>query len=321
MEIGSYLELDIKDTGEYYSGETNIARLNAARSGIYHACRLYNCNLVYIPFYLCPTVKHFLIKKGISVQSYFISDKFEPLNLIQQSDSAVVLVNYFGLFSPTFLGKLKSQYKNVIIDNCASFYSNPLKKCYNVYSPRKFFGVPDGCYVIGENAERLTSEYEKDYSSDTSLFLLKRIEVGSSASYADRMKNEERIDKSDILQMSRLTMHLLRGIDYFRIMERRKENFDFAHSLYKSINLLNVSHYIDSESVPMVYPLVVEDSNLVDKLKEKQIYTGRWWKNVLTEVPADSFEAWLSKYLIPIPIDQRYGSNEILHCYETLMDL
>jgi len=63
MEIGSFIELDLNDSGEYHSGDLNRARLNAARAGIYHSCRLYHCSTVYIPYYLCPTVKAFLLKR------------------------------------------------------------------------------------------------------------------------------------------------------------------------------------------------------------------------------------------------------------------
>ena len=62
----------------------------------------------------------------------------------------------------------------------------------------------------------------------------------------------------------------------------------------------------------MVYPLVVEDKYLMEKLREKQIYTGRWWNSVLQTVEDDSFEAFLSTYMLPLPIDQRYNNNDIL---------
>jgi hypothetical protein len=315
MEIGSYIELDIRDTGEYYSGEADIARLNAGRTGIYHACRLFNCSSVYFPYYMCPMVSKFLTRKGIKVKSYYISDRFEPVNLIQEPDSAVLIVNYFGILSNNLIKGLSSKYKNVIIDNSPAFYNNPVAGCFNVYSPRKFFGVPDGCYVIGENAIRLTDEYKQDYSSETSSFLLKRIEFGSSAVYQERLKNEERIDNSDILNMSFLTKALLNGIDYSKIKTKRQSNFYFAHDLYKKVNLLDPTLFMDNECVPMVYPLVVEDLDLVDKLKEKQIYTGRWWKHVLREVPDETFEAKMSKFFVPVPIDQRYCKEELEYCY------
>lgn len=321
MEIGSFIGLDIRDSGEYYHSKINIARLNSARAGIYHACKLNGCNSIHIPYYLCPTVQKFLLKKKINVKSYYINDKFEPLNLQQKDGHAVLLVNYFGILSVAKINILAKKFINVILDNSAAFYSDPIKGCYNVYSPRKFFGVADGCYVIGDDAEKYTSNYEQDFSSETASFLLKRIELGTSKTYRERMKNEERIDKADILKMSILTRALLNSIDYSYIMIKRKENFFFAHKLFKKLNLFDPTEFIDNECIPMVYPLVVQDIDLTEKLKKKKIYVGRLWNYVIKEVHAKSFEAWLSKYMVPIPIDQRYGRLELNYIYNNIIDI
>ena len=318
MEIGSFLELDLSISGEWYSEEKNIARLNSARAGIFHALRVLNCSTIYIPFYLCPSVATFLKKKNVHIQQYYISTEFEPILDHVGDDAAVLLVNYFGILANDFLAGWSRKFKHVIIDNCPAFFNPPIEGCYNVYSTRKFFGVPDGCYVIGKDAEKYTDEYNTDYSSDTSLFLLKRHEVGSSASYNERMLNEERIDNSDILNMSLLTRKLLSAIDYQRIKTKRILNFRRSCELYQGINLIQPEAFINAESIPMVYPLVVEEKHLVDQLREKQIYTGRWWNNVLRQVDANTFEAWLSNYMLPLPIDQRYGEIEINHVSETI---
>jgi hypothetical protein len=321
MEIGSFLELDLKTNGEHYSGSGNVARLNSARSGIFHALRLYGCSVIYLPYYLCPSVGVFLSRKGIGIQKYFINHQFEPQIDHIESEAAILIVNYFGILSNGFLSKILKKYDKVIIDNCPSFYSEPIEGGYSVYSTRKFFGVPDGCYVIGKDAGKFTEEYQQDHSSETSAFLLKRHEVGCNASYAERMKNEERIDASDILIMSVLTRTLLKGIDYEGIKKKRQENFKLACELYREINLIDPEIHIDENSTPMVYPLVIEDAKLVDRLREKQIYTGRWWKHVLNEVPENSFEAWMSKYMVPVPIDQRYGNRELEYVSRNIFDL
>jgi hypothetical protein len=321
MEIGSFIDLDIRQSGEYYNRKKNVARLNSARAGVYYAIKLYDCKTIHIPFYLCPSVKDFLIEKGIDVKYYNINEEFEPLELKPNIQDAILLVNYFGILSVGKLKKLALRYKNVIIDNSSAFYSNPIKGCYNVYSPRKFFGVPDGCYVIGNEAEKYTDYYAQDLSSTTATFLLKRIEFGTSETYVDRMKNEQRIDNSDILRLSPLTQALLKNIDYLTIRKIRKENFYFAHRLYKKYNLIDPVQFIDINCIPMVYPLLIKDLDLAEKLRNKKIYVGRLWKQVLTAVPSGSFEAKLSKYLIPIPIDQRYLRKELLYVYNTILNL
>jgi hypothetical protein len=309
MEIGSFIELDLLNTGEYYA-DNNVLRLNAARAGIFHACVLYNVRKIYLPFYQCPTVNAFLQKKGIETVFYNIDKDFKPIINRNDNDTAFLIVNYFGVFSAANILSIAGNYHNVIIDNSPAFFSKPTIDSISVYSPRKFFGVPDGCYVItGKDVSK--PYYPKDFSSDTSAFLFKRIERGCNAVYKDRMKNEERIDNSDILQMSDLTKALLNCINYNRIAEIRKRNFFTAHELYKDINLIDPLKFIDDDCVPMVYPLVIENLEIVNYLVENKIYTGRWWSSVLKNTDSQSFEAFLSKYMIPLPVDQRYSETEI----------
>lgn len=320
MEIGSFIELDLKNSGEYYSG-VNTIRLNSARAGIYHACLLYNVHKIYVPYYQCETVSVFLRSHNVEILYYNIDSDFRPLLTSNDTDTAFLFVNYFGVMSSEYIKSIVRKYRNVIVDNCQAFYSTPTPNCYSVYSPRKFFGVPDGCYVVGEMLETNLLNYPQDVSSDSAAFLLKRIEKGCSAVYAERMKNEYRIDNSDILQMSVLTRALLCSVDYESVAKRRMSNFHFAHNLYKSINLINPFKYIDFDNVPMVYPLVIENCDLVRKLADNSVYTGRWWGHVLKVVDEDSFEALLSKFMIPLPIDQRYSEKEIQSVYNLIEGL
>ncbi len=316
-EIGSFIEMDLRSGGEYYRGEKDVARLNSARSGIYHACGLLGCDSMLIPHYLCPTVGNFLVRNGINVSFYHINDSFEPLDIKQREGQALLLVNYFGIFSHDHIITIANRYKNVIIDNSAGFFSKSYNNYYFVYSPRKFFGVPDGGYVLGPGAEKNTLDYEQDKSSDTSLFLMKRIEYGLTATYPERMINEARIDRSGVLNMSVLTRMLLNSIDYELVRKKRIDNFHIAHDLFARINIINPTLFCDDEFAPMVYPLVIEQSTITEKLKSDNIFVGRLWKQVLAEVPDDSFEAYLSKFLVPIPIDQRYGREELQYIYNS----
>lgn len=314
MEIGSFIELQFPKGREYYKGDKNIARLNSGRAAIYHAARVLGCDTVWLPYYQCDTVRDFLIRKHINVKYYHINSWLDPQGITQEDNEAVVFVNYYGVMSQERMASLTAGYQNVIVDNSQAFFCKPIEGCMNVYSARKFVGVPDGAYVIGENAEKNTSEYEKCYSSDTSLFLLQRIEYGCEGkTYQSRMINEHRIDSEDIMRMSALTRAILDGTDYEEIISKRKGNFETACKLFDEINCIDPKRYADNETVPMVYPLVVEDDGLLNKLLQNKHFQGHWWSYLLNEVDKDCFEYWLSRYIIPITIDQRYGEEELLH--------
>ena len=246
MEIGSFLELDLRDTGELFDG-SEVCRLNLNRAGIYHCCRLLNVNKVLLPYYECFTVRDFLLGKGLKVDYYHIDKDFMPLDISQGDDTAIVFVNYFGLMSTEHMLSLIEGYKNVIIDNAQSLFAKPINGVYNVYSPRKFVGVPDGCYVVGPDAVRFSDEYDQDLSSETAGFLLQRIEVGCNSAYQYRQLNEKRLDMSNISRMSILSRAILKNAPYGYIKNKRFENFNLASDLMEPFrpivdNLVKTMH-------------------------------------------------------------------------------
>ena len=166
--------------------------------------------------------------------------------------------------------------------------------------------------MIGKDAHIFVGEYSQCYSSDTAAFLLMRIEYGCEGkSYEARSMNERRIDAEPIMKMSKLTRTILDGTDYEFIKRRRRENFRFAHDLFGNINKINPLKYYDEDTIPMVYPLVIEDEQLIQRLFQVKHFQGHWWSYICDEQPEDSFEYWISKYVIPITIDQRYGKEEL----------
>ena len=311
-EIGSFIELELPKGRELFKGDTNIARLNTGRAAIYHAFCVTGCKTIWLPFYQCETVREFLIKKGIEIKYYHQDRFFNPTDLRPNADEAVLLVNYFGIMSHNRMSTLASYYDNVIIDNCQAFFCKPIEDALNVYSARKFNGVADGAYVIGKNAHLYVDEYPQCYSSDTAAFLLKRIEYGCEGEgYKSRTINEERVDSEDIMKMSKLTHAMLDGANYEHNKIKRKENFAYACSLFNGINKIDPTLYSDDETIPMVYPLVVEDDDLLGRLLKAKHFQGHWWHYITEELPETTFEYWLSRYIIPITIDQRYGKEEL----------
>lgn len=311
MEIGGYRELDLRTGLEYYTS-SHLARLNAGRCGIYHAMRCMGTRKALLPYYQCETVRDFLLKKGIEVAYYHIGPDMLPILEEAPADTALVVVNYFGLIKPEQLSRLVRTQRNVIIDNTQGFYQPNIPGAYSVYSPRKFFGVPDGCYVIGARAEQYLDEYVQDISAPTANFLLARIESGGNANYALYQSSEARLEQSDILRMSKLTHALLDNIDYAGIREKRQRNYDYAAKVFASLNCLPGGLLKRAnEQVPMVYPLLIKNERLRYRLKERHIFVGQWWRYLLDDPQASAWEKELSRCMLPIQIDQRYGPKEI----------
>ena len=141
---------------------------------------------------------------------------------------------------------------------------------------------------------------------------MQRIEFSCEGKiYEARTVNEKRIDNSDIKIMSKLTYAILDGVNYKDIIKKRRENFEIACNLFDGLNMLNTKIHFEDDCVPMIYPLVVENDELLNKLLSNKIYQGHWWSYLINVVEEGSFEYWLSRYIVPITIDQRYGKNEL----------
>lgn len=318
-EIGSFIELELPKGKEFYCGTHGVARLNTGRAAIWHAFRLTGAKAIWIPYYQCETVREFLVKKGALIKYYHQDINFNPIDLWPQSDEAVLLVNYFGIMSQDRMRILSNSYPHVIIDNCQAFFSKPIEGVFSVYSARKFIGVADGAYVIGEDAESFVDEYPLCYSSDTAEFLLKRIEYGCEGKgYEARTLNEKRVDSEDIMKMSGLTYAILDAADYEHIIGKRRENFSIACDFFADLNLIDPSRYYDGNTVAMVYPLLIEDDELLFRLLKAKHFQGHWWNYITQELPAETFEYWISRYMIPITIDQRYGIQELEYLYNII---
>lgn len=322
MEIGSFIELQLPHGHEFHH-EADTARLNHGRGAIYHAFRLTGCKALWLPRYQCDTVRDFLRRKGVAVRYYDIDRDFTPRLEPEQvaPEEAVLLVNYYGVMGCRRMTALARRFDRVILDNAQGFFAPPIDGCYQIYSARKFCGVPDGAYVIGEGANRFVSEYEQDFSSDTASFLLERMEYGCEGkAYASRTENEHRLDQEDVRRMSALTRQLLDAEDAAFNQAKRRENFATACALLDRYNALDASRYLDADTVPMVYPLLVEDDRLLPWLQKHKLFQGHWWSYLLDEVSPDSAEAWLSRYIIPITIDQRYGAEELKYTQERIRE-
>lgn len=312
MEIGSFLELQLPKGREFYNQKVDIARLNTGRMGIWHAFRITGCKRIWIPVYQCDSIRDTFKKKGVEIRFYHQDSNFNPLDLEASEEDAVLLVNYFGVMSHKRMAELAEPYKHAIIDCAQAFFCRPVEGALTVYSCRKFVGAPDGAYVIGKDAHRYVDDYPQCFSSDTSAFLFKRIEYGCEGKgYEARSLNEHRIDTEECMKMSKLTFALMDAEDYDYNCMKRKKNFAYVHDLLGNVNRVDPTLYMDDETIPMVYPLVIEDDNLIQKLFAAKHFQGHWWSYICEEQPEDCFEFWISRYVIPITIDQRYGKKEL----------
>lgn len=315
-EYGGYLPLELYRGNEHYSTNSNyeVRAYNSGRAAIFLAINDSEASRCWIPNYLCEYVKNYLIDNGVSVVLYNINEKFEPINIDYKEGDIILYVNYFGLIPEEYLNNIAHKYKRVIFDNTQAFFQKPVftrsERIYNVYSCRKFFGVNDGAYLISSTFVKKEPKLMNSCSDTTFSFLVSAINNGTNAAYQKNLENEKRIASEGTCYMSPVTKAIMSSIDYENSKTLRIKNFS---TLHKKLRQMNELSYIISDDAHdcMVYPLLIQDNDLRDFLIENKIYIPQWWKYILSMGVSNNFERKLSKYLLPLPIDQRYNDIDM----------
>ncbi len=322
-EFGGYFPLDLKKGNEYYRtcGSYEVRSLNSGRSAIYEAIIDSGAKNIWLPIYLCSSVNELLTAVNVSIKYYNIDEDFMPVN-ITAYDDIVLYVNYFGIQPEDKISAVVKKYRRVILDNTQAFFCKPVENAYNVYSCRKFFGVPDGSYLITDKFIHEQKTLPGGVSYATALFMLKALDMSTNEAYRDSLDNEARIEKEGVCSMSKLTRSILASIDYEEYREQRRKNYG---ELCKSLNSINEilppsPADINTYFAPMCYPLLIKSEGLRKYLVSNCIYVPQWWKSVISHPSANEWEKYISQYLLPLPVDHRYSAEDMRYIAEVIMN-
>lgn len=316
MSIGGYFELELPRFEEYHN---NAIRLNTGRNAFEYILRAKVYKKVYMPYYTCDVMLEPITKLNLEYEFYNIDSNFLPIFNFKSLKENEVFVynNYFGICDKQ-TNEVASNCENLIIDNSQAFYSKPIKGVDTFYSPRKFFGLPDGSYLFTDTL--LDYNLDKDISYVRCGHLLGRIDTNAEQHFQVYKDNSKSLYNHSIKEMSNLTQRILNSIDYKTISDKRRQNFNFIQNELGKINEIKLD--ISTTEVPMVYPLLMKNSNEIKKkLIQNKIYIATYWPNVLKWSGEGSYEYYLSNNLLALPIDQRYDIEIIKQITHNLWNL
>jgi hypothetical protein len=313
--IGGYFELESCGFTNYL--HSNLIALNTGRNALEYILKAKFIKKVYIPFFTCEVILEPLLKLKIPFVFYNINKSLEPkfnFSILNDKD-AFLYTNYFGL-KDSYIKNLSLTCKNLIIDNAQAFYSKSINNIPSFYSPRKFFGVPDGAYL--DCSEKLKESFENDFSHDRMSHLLLRKDISAEAGYSYFAANDLILKNQPIRYMSSLTKSILAMVDYKKTAITRLENYIFLENALKKYNQLSLG--LETGSVPMVYPYWGRDQNLRQKLLDNKIYTATYWPNVKNWCDENSLEYQLTNEVVYLPIDQRYSIEHMLIIKDVILN-
>jgi len=310
--IGGYLGLEPGAGQPWHMG---ALALNLGRNALAQVVRTRGYRRVHVPRFTCDVLMAPLLLCGVEVVFYDLDDALAPLSMPGPDDGEGFLyTNYFGLKDHT-VGELAGGVRNLIVDNAQSFYAKPNPGVDTFYSCRKFFGVPDGAYLYCDARSR--DEPERDVSYGRFAHLLRSVDEGPEAGYADFKANEDALGQVPLRTMSHLTERLMHGIGHTRVMEKRRGNRDHLHGALRERNQLPLDPM--AANVPFSYPFLSGDDALRERLTAHRIYTPRYWADTIAPLEPGTVEHRCADGIVHLPIDQRYGTREMDRILEVVL--
>lgn len=304
--IGGYFGFDKLIRANWFAKQKY--KFQSARAAFVALSREFKVNTIWLPYYLCHTIIDVCKQENIKVKFYSVANFKSIPELNLQENEWIYLVNYFGVSDGWVQAMLnRFPHDRIILDYSQALHARVHRKvAATIYSPRKFFGVPDGGILFTERS--LKSTYQVDFSSQHRLeHLFSRSAGNISEGYFHYHKAEDSLADSEPKLMSPITELILAGLDIDAASSIRIRNFKFLNFHLKHKNFLRLDCEIHSG--PLCYPFLTDDPSVRALLLRNKIFTPTYWPECaelgVSNVPFDI------NCLIPLPIDQRYTTGDL----------
>lgn len=327
--IGGFFEMALPDGGNAQSilSHWKIDNYNSsgfvnARSALSALLMQLNPSRVLLPAYCCLSLVEACA--GHRFEFYPLTEDMAPdvhfLERTARAGDHILAINYFGKAPSHLFQKFVEQRQDLLfIEDCAQALSTNVPQWghWRLFSPRKLVGVADGGFIIPRNGKQ-PQIFVRSASIDSvvlrwsaALLRFEDREEEFNSLWHNRNQDNERSMKVEDKKISNLSYGLLSQFDVDRIIRQRKTNY---HALYSALS--HVSLLKDSEPVyaPFGFPIRVA-ARIRDKLIEHLIYNHIFpavhWRDLVAPAFDFEFEHQLSKEILTLPCDQRYGLEEM----------
>lgn len=316
--IGGYFSLELGCQNSLLHSKGHY--LNSGRNALEHVLlSIPKITKLWIPYFTCDVILEPINKLNIPFSFYSINEQLEikyPIKLLP--DEYLLVTNYFGI-KDGYIQKMAEEYGHqLIVDNAQAFFCESIEGIKTIYSPRKFVGIPDGGIAFANSGLDI-DYYDKDVSYDRCSHLLKRCDLDAEEGYADFKMNSHKLANQPIRRMSKLTHALLESIDFESIRRKRVNNFSILDQALSKSNLLDIALF-GAFNCPMVYPYYTNNRNLKKKLIDNGIFVATYWPNVFDWCTSVDTEYDFASNLLALPIDQRYGINEMEYIVKRMVE-
>lgn len=301
-EIGGYFDFEEFNGAMLHEGAVT---LNSGRSCLAYLIITKKIEEMLVPDFYCGEVVEYIKGMGVKVIRYEIDESFRPMNLYILEKQWLLLVDYYGQLEKDDILYYKSITQNLIVDEVQGYFKQRVSGVCTFYSCRKFFGVSDGAFLYTD--ELLKQDLLVDESYKRIMFVLGRFERSAPEFYKDASSNNHSFQTEPIKKMSKLTYNILHGLDYKEIERKRFSNFMYVHEKLKEKNGLKLI----VPDGPFMYPFYsIKADQMRELLCKDRIYIPRLWPDIYGKNESSKAKE-MAQNILPLPIDQRYGIDEM----------
>lgn len=296
--------------------------LKTGRSALRLILELSQATCVYLPYYSCHTLATPMLQAGIPIRFYGLNSRQEPASLPALHPGEFLLyINYNDAQRDTAT-RLYGQFgTQLILDNTQAFFWRPGFQCWSFNSCRKFFGVPDGAYLFAPASARLP-----DISTwpENTLFITDHLRLRNEGrveeGYPFYRQHEALLDNAPE-QACSLTRTCLERLDYEGIAARRRANYQKLHDILGAGNRWQKT--LEPGCVPLYYPFLPIVPLQWERLWQLQVFAPHFWPDWigLASDPAFAADIAFARYLLPLPLDQRYTESDMELMAERILSL
>lgn len=309
-EIGGYLELERFSGRLYHRAEDGAVALSSGRACLEYLVELRGIKAIWLPDWLCGSMPAACAKRGAGVRTYEVGEDMRPAWDFEVAEGEYLyLVDYYGQLGAEDVEEARARSGGrLVVDEAQGFFRPPWPGADTLYTCRKYFGVADGGYLYAGDGARLARELPRDESHARMGFVLGRFERPAGEFFAEAQANNGLFAGEPVRLMSPITENLLRAVDYDAARARRDANWALLHGRLGDANLLDLR----APDGAFMYPLLVEDAGGIRReLAAEGVFIPTLWPNCLDERGEGSVALKYSKNILPLPVDQRYGEEDM----------
>jgi hypothetical protein len=282
---------------------------------------------VWLPAYICPELASAV--DPASLRFYPLDDKLSPDNAVLRSrlghGDLVVAVDFFGWPLDPGLRRLASERADIIwVEDRAQalWFADEPWADWQLFSPRKLLGVPDGGLLVNRGnqdlPEPITGHINPAIVTPELMRFEDQQEADNAVWYAAFRAREQALT-AEALPASRLTRGLLERIAIGPLVANRRRNHAFLSSKLSSL----AAWPAPPEGIaPFGFVISVDDAGgLAARLATERLFCARHWATLPSDGKVFAREHSLSRHLLTLPCDHRYNESDLERIVEAVIRL